>query len=65
MLRELFDGHPIDSGSASVAPNLPERSPKVVRLQYSFQKVVLSHRSVVSPCPRCGFIPMVSQGQLK
>ena len=49
MLRKLFDGHPIDSGSASVAPNLPERTPEVVRLQHTFQKIVLDHRSVLSP----------------
>ena len=62
MLRKLFDSHPVDSGSASVAPNLPERTPEVIRLQYTFQKVVLSHRSVVSPYPRGGFIPMISTG---
>jgi hypothetical protein len=62
---QLLHAHPVDPRRTLVAADLAQRAPEILRVQYAREEVLPFHRSVCSPCPSPGFIPVdrVAQGQ--
>ena len=62
---QLLHAHPVDPRRTLVAADLVQRAPEVLRVQHAREEVPPFHRSVYSPGPSPGFLPVdrVAQGQ--